>query len=221
MSIYLLLLDADRFHGQIVPALTDSWKLRSFSPCQALCDSLLPGVSEVTARYHLGGDAPLLTKVASGLPFDRDYWTHLAGELFFFGAAEIPEIELAPETLCCLLAHECYVRTDTSREQFAPIQQAHYGSLDLRFGRRIYRPDYAGYNDRSDIARLAEYLANIDPARWSVGELRDLREVAEDERLEELELAQEWFPSLQGLYERARQRGQIVISEIIMAVREY
>src|SRR6266545_282958 len=106
MTLYYLLHKAPVFDAQIRRALAASWRCRSFEPCRPLCEALLPAAHSFAERYHLGPEEPLLAEVLRGLPFDREFWTHLAGELLWYGAAEIPEIETAPETLCCLLAPE-------------------------------------------------------------------------------------------------------------------
>ena len=158
----------------------------------------------------------------AGLPFDPDFWSLLAGEVLLYAAVEIPDIQLVPDTLCCLLAHDRYQEEAGPRERLAPIQQAHYGSRDLVFGRRIYRPDYAGYNDVADVDRLADYLSGIDPQWWSTAALCDLRQAGDDEeRSDELEFAREWFPVLRDLYQQASQRGFIVVSETLTGTREY
>src|SRR5690348_14059984 len=93
MPLYHLLLDGTTFHDRIRPALAAAWKGRSFEPCRGLCADLIPAAERFARRYHLGGDEPLLRQVAAGLPFDRDFWRHLVGELLWFGASEIPEFE--------------------------------------------------------------------------------------------------------------------------------
>jgi hypothetical protein len=214
MPIYYMLLDAKLFHGQIRPALAASWRERSFDPCRAVCRALLPAARSFMQEYHAGPTEPLLCKAADGLAFDRYCWTLLVGEILLFAALEIPEIQIAPETLCCLLAPEHYRKGDLCRELFAPIQQAHYGSQELTFGHKTYRPEFAGLNDSDDVSRLSDYLADQQPAKWPLTALSALREVADDsEREEELEFAREWFPALQDLYRRARLHQQVIICE--------
>jgi hypothetical protein len=156
--------------------------------------------------------------VLEGLSFDRACWRHLVGEVLLYGAAELPELEIAPETLCCLLAPEPYREGIVPRERLAPIQQAHYGARDLVFGGGYYRPEHAGYNDSDDVARLAAYLAAVDPTRWRVADLANLREMTDEtERLEELEFAREWFPALCELYQRAGECNRVVVCEMIQS----
>lgn len=218
MNHYFLLLDARLFHDRLHPALAASWRQRSFAPCRPLCEELLPAVQRFTERYHVGAAEPLLCQVARGLPFHREFWTLLAGELFLHAAAEIPEIEAAPDTLCCLLAREQYLAQATAREQLAPIQQAHQGSRDLVFGGKLYRPEHAGWNDLPDVARLAEYLETVECARWTVADLEPLRDVTDEaDRADELEYVREWFPALQNLYRSAQGRGYVVLCEQITA----
>jgi hypothetical protein len=216
MPLYHLLLEASSFHDRIHPALAATWLRRSFEPCRPLCDALLPAARSFAERYRLGPDEPLLAQVARGLPFDRDFWRHLVGEVLWYSAAEIPEFESAPESLCCLLAPQRYGERTMVRERFAPIEQAHYGARDLVFGGAYYRPDHAGYNGTLDVERLAEYLDALDPQTWTVSGLTPLEGVAsEEDRAEELEFVRDWFPALRDLYRRARDRRQIVVCEIL------
>jgi hypothetical protein len=216
MPLYHLLLDAAAFHDRIRPALAAAWLRRSFEPCRPLCAALLPAARAFAARYHLGPDEPLLAGVARGLPFDRDFWRHLVGEALWYSAAEIPEFESAPDSLCCLLAPQRYLERTMARERFAPIEQAHYGARDLVFGGAYYRPDQAGYNDTPDVQRLADYLDGLDPQAWTVTGLTLLEGVeSEEDRAEELEFVRDWFPALRELYRRAREQRQMVVCEIL------
>src|SRR4051794_20708045 len=104
MAEYYFVLDAASFEGTMRPALAESWKRRSFAPCRALCEWLLPAARDYNARYHTGGDEPLLARALAGLPFDRHTWRSLVSETLLFGALEIPEFQVCAETLCCLLA---------------------------------------------------------------------------------------------------------------------
>jgi hypothetical protein len=213
---YFLLLDATSFEKQIRPALAASWQKRSFEPCRDLCTALLPAARSYLERYHAGPDEPLLSLVSQGLPFDRDYWRHLVSEMLLFSAVEIPEVQVCEDTLCCLLAPANYRSGLTEREHLAPIQQVHRGTRDLTFGTAIYRPEYAGYNNCADVARLAEYLTQVRPERWTAADLRDLREVSTaEDREEELAFAREWFPALRAMYERAWDRGEVIVQERI------
>src|SRR5262245_29605761 len=101
MPIYFLLIDHARFHTEIVPALAASWRQRTFLPCRALCAALLPQARAFAERSQI---EPPLLETAQRLPFGRDLWRHLAGEVLFYAAAEIPDIQTAPDILCPLLA---------------------------------------------------------------------------------------------------------------------
>src|SRR5262249_17506090 len=148
--------------------------------------------------------------------FERHSWRCLVGEILMIGAAEIPEIETAPDSLCCILAPDHYREEFTPRSNFAPIQQVHFGARDLAFGSAFYRPEHSGWNDQRDVKRLAEYLAGINPESWTVADLSQHRELAdEQERGEELEYLRYWFPALRDLYQQAVARGLIVICETI------
>jgi hypothetical protein len=201
MALYFLLLDAEPFHAAIVPPLAAAWKQRSFAPCGPLCASLVPTAADFARRYFLGAEEPLLAAVVRGLPFTAQRWQALAGEVLWFAAADVPEIPTAPETLLRLLG-------EANR---LAIQQAHHGSRDLTFGSAFYRPGFAGYNDREDVARLAAWLAGIDPAAWDSFLLDDIAEP--EERAEEREYARQGFLALRELYLQADARGHIVVCE--------
>jgi hypothetical protein len=216
MPLYHLLLDAAAFHDRIRPALAAAWLRRSFAPCRPLCESLLPAAESFARRYRLGPGEPLLAQVARGLTFARDFWRHLAGEVLWYSASDIPELETAPDSLCCLLAPERYAERAGGRERFAPIEQAHYGARDLAFGGACYRPDQAGYNDTADVERLAAYLDGLAPETWTAAGLAALEGVGDEaDRAEELEFVRDWFPALRELYRRARARGEVVVCELL------
>lgn len=218
MPLYFLLLDAAQFHERIRPALAACWRQRSFDPCRALAEELTPAIEAFGQRYHARGDVSLLMKARLGLPFDRDYWTLLAGEALLYAAAAMPEIEVAPETLCCLLAPERYRQERGPREQLSWVEQTYYGSRDLCFGGRFYRPEDAGINDGNDVVRLTAYLDNIDPQKWSAVDLAGQGEAEPDE---ELAFVREWFPALQDLYRGAAEQKQVVVCEVLSPRRDY
>jgi hypothetical protein len=216
MAEYFLCLDRDFFLQRIRPTLAESWRLRSFEPCRSLCRELLPATQEYARRYHLGEETPLIAQIDEGFPFDRSYWRHVAGEILLFAAVEIPEYPHVGETLCCLLAPQETGREELLRSQFSPIRQALRGSRDVSFGGAIYRPDRAGYNDGSDVDRLAEYLQNVHPERWTPDDLLPLPDLGdEDERADELAFAREWFPMLVEFYQRMRKERRVVVIESI------
>lgn len=216
MAEYYLCLDAETFLQRIRPALSHSWRKRSFDPCRSLCGELLPAVQAYTQRYHLSEQETLVAQVADGIPFDRVCWRHLVGEVLLFAAVEIPELASNAETLCCLLGAVPNRRESVIREQFAPIEQVLLGSRDLTFGTAIYRPDQAGYNDPDDVARLAAYLASIQPQQWTGDDLRPLSDLEDDEeRSDELEFVSEWFPALVELYQRTQEKQRVLIIEHI------
>ena len=158
---------------------------------------LLPAARAYAEQYHVGGDEPMLARVADGLPFDRACWRALVGEVLLFTAVEIPEFQTCEETLCRLLAPEHYREAVDQRERLAPIQQAHRGTRDLTFGAAVYRPEHAGYNNAADVARLADYLAAVRPEDWRSADLIGLRAARDEaEREEELAFARDWFPAL-------------------------
>ena len=216
MAEYFLCLDAETFLQRIRPALADSWRQRSFAPCRSLCEQFLPAAREYTQRYHTGEDETFVARIVEGLPFDRACWRLLAGEVLLFAADEIPEFPSNAETLCCLLAPEAHRQKTLWREQFSPIQQALHGSRDVMFGNTVYRPDRAGFNDAGDVSRLADYLAAVEPLRWTVDDLRPLPELEDDDdRADELAFVREWFPVLVELYRRVRAERRVVVIENI------
>jgi hypothetical protein len=201
MAQYFLLLDAAEFHDQFRPALVASWRKRSFAPLGTLTDMLLPRMRDFAVRYHLGSQEPLLAQVAGGLPFDRTFWHHLVGEVLWYGAVDIPELQTAEPAWTCLVKPP------------GTIVQAHRGSRDLVFGGGFYRPDAAGWNDVEDVRRLAASLAGVDVNTWQPEELAALNDIAVDERAEELADAQAWFPDFASFYRQAAEAGRIVVCE--------
>jgi hypothetical protein len=210
MPLYFLLLDRRLFHEQIAPALAASWRQRSFLPCRPLCAALEPAARAFGQRYHDEAAEPLLCQVGRGLSFGRDRWRHLAGEVLFYAAAEIPEIQTAQDTLGHLLGA---APASISRSELPPIHQAHQGTRDLCFGGGFYRPEHAGYNDTDDVARLVAEFGRVDPGRWDVTALPATTD--EDERGEELEFARECFTALRDLYRRAQDAGQVIVCETL------
>jgi hypothetical protein len=213
MAHYFLLLDGTEFHEELQPALSASWRSHSFAPCRGLCARLQPRLRDFTSRYCLGNSESLLTQVGGGVPFDRTLWRHLAGEVLWYAALEIPEIQTAEEPLRCLLAPEVATAHGVDRLAMPPILQAHRGSRDLLFGGRFYRPDQAGWNDTDDVDRLATYLGSVDPSRWRPEQLVGLPDLAEEERVEELADARAWLPALVALYDQAREHGRVIVCE--------
>jgi hypothetical protein len=211
MADYFLLLDERTFEGEVRPALAASWRQRNFEPCRALCASLAPAARAYAERYHTGGES-VIVRAAGGLPFDRAFWRLLVGEVLLVAAVDIPEFQTTPETLARLLAPDFDLSVDLPRERRPPILQAHQGSRDLAFGAATYRPEFAGYNDARDVARLADYLAGVRPAEWTTAPMRGLPG-DEEEHADELAFAREWFPVLRDLYLDARERGRVLVIE--------
>jgi len=215
MALYFLVLDSQVFHDEIRPALAASWRRRSFDPCWSVCARILPVAREFAARYHLSDADPLLAQVGEGLPFDRVFWRHLAGELLWFSAVEIPELQTNVGALACLLAPEIRCGGNMSRPESAPIVQAHHGSRDLMFGGGYYRPEHAGWNDCEDVARLAAYFEAVQPDSWRPDDLAALTDLPEAEREEELAWVRDWYPPLKTLYVEAAQRRQVIVCEML------
>ncbi len=214
MKLYFLLLEPSTLREIIAPALSASWRQRSFLPCRQLCADLRAAVRAFVQPAVPDQDV-LLEQIAGGrLPFDYQRWRCLAGLVLLYAAVDLPQVLLPAATLCCLLAREHYLEQDTPRQQFAPIQQVLFGSRDLTFGGGYYRPEHAGYNDSADVARLADYLAAVDPRQWTAAHLADLREITDEgARADELAYVQEWFPDLAQTYRRAADRGLVLVCE--------
>jgi hypothetical protein len=214
MADYFLVHDRASFENDIRPALGASWRQRSFGPCRAVCAALAPAAVAFAQRYHTAAHESFVARMAAGLPFDRAFWRMLAGEVLLVAAAEIPEVQTCPDTLCRLLAGGA--EPDLPRERMPPILQAHRGSRDLTFGTAVYRPEHAGYNNAADVARLAKYLAAVRPEAWTPDALCGA-EAADDAeaRADELAFAREWFPALCDLYQQAHRRGRVIVLESI------
>jgi hypothetical protein len=206
MLLYLYLFAATFFHDRMRPALAEARRRRSFDPCHGLC-------AEVHARAGAPEDS-LLRQVMRGLPYSREFWHGLVGELLLYGCDDMPVLQTAPATLTCLLAPDRYRAGEVPRPAFAPIQQAHFGSHDLRFGGGFYRPDHAGYNDAADVGRLRRFLEGIDPASWDEAMLRPMAEFpTAADRAEELAFVRDWWPELVALYRGGAARGQVIVCE--------
>jgi hypothetical protein len=208
MLLYFYLLRAAFFRECLRPALVAAWRRRSFVPCRELCAQVV-----ATSVQHVPPDA-ILRQVSGGLPFAREFWHALVGEVILFGAQDMPLVQASPQTLCCLLAPEQYCAADVPRAAFAPIQQVHFGSRDLAFGGAYYRPDRAGYNDETDVRRLTSYLEGVDPAAWHEEMLQPIAELpTASEREEELAFVRDWWTPLVDVYRSAIERSCIVVCE--------
>jgi hypothetical protein len=207
MFIYFYILERNFFHVIAKTPLAESNRQRSFRPCLDLCRYLLAKNAEIPK------DA-LVHAILSGLPFDRVFWHGLIGECLVYGAEDIPRVNTAPESICCLLAPDGLGQLDGPRAAYPPILQIHFGTRDLQFGNGYHRPDRAGLNDANDIERLAHYLENVDPALWSPSALEPLGSFSDDEqRAEELAYVRDWFPCLVELYQSARARDRVIVCE--------
>jgi hypothetical protein len=214
MPLDFLLLEGSWFDRQLKPALTASWRQRSFQPCQALCTELAGAAQRFADTYHVGLEGSTLFAVLAEMSYDRNVWRCLVGELLLYGAAELPEIQTAPATLSRLLAPNGPPSPTGSREAFACIQQAHFGSRDLRFGGGFFRPVQVGLNNEEDVRRLTDYLVSLNPDAWTTADLAAFAELADEEdRTAELEFVRDWFPALRQMYERARERNQVIVCE--------
>lgn len=204
---YFFPLDAARFHGVIAPALAAAWSARSFVPCRDLCRELAEAAAEFVQHNAAGATVPLALQFAQNKSlFRKDLWRILVSEMLLLCAEEMPEIETPLATWAALLHQDLA----DDREYFCPIQQAIQGYRDLSFGQGFYRPDHAGWNDRPAVELVANWLSAVDVSSWRD---EDLAEFAEEERADELEFAQEWFPALTAMYHRAAERGWVMVCE--------
>jgi hypothetical protein len=208
MLLYFYLLGATFFHARMGPALAESRRRRSFVPCRELC-------AEVVRRaLQPPPEDTVLRQVTHGLAYAPEVWDTLAGELLVYGCDAMPQVETAPATLCCLLAPGQYLAGDAGRADFAPIQQVHFGTRDLRFGGAFYRPDHAGCNDEHDASRLLTYLESVEIGAWSEAMLQAMTEFARvDEREEELAFVRDWWPALVEMYRGAVEGNQVIVCE--------
>jgi len=214
MPLDFLLLESSWFDRQLKPALAASWRQRSFQPCQALCMELAGAARRFADTYHISLKGSTLFAVVAGMPYDPNVWRCLVGELLLYSAVELPEIQTAPATLSRLLAPNCPPSPTGQRETFASIQQAHFGSRDLMFGAAFFRSEQVGLNNQVDVRRLADYLVSLSPDAWTTADLAAFTELAdEEERTAELEFVRDWFPALRQMYERARERNQVIVCE--------
>jgi hypothetical protein len=213
MTHYFLLLEAAWFHGRLRPALSASWREKSFRTCQALCAELIESARTFAATYRVSTEESLPAAVAAGLSFDRHLWRCLVGEALLYGASEIPELDMALESLTRLLAPGHDPRPTGPREQLAPILQTHFGAHDLDFGNAIYRPEHVGINDRADVWRLADYLQSVDAKAWTSADLSMEELIGVEDRESELDYTRACFTDLLRLYETARHREQIIVCE--------
>ena len=142
MADYFMMLDATAFEGRVRPALAASRRLRSFDPCRPLCADLASAARAYAERYHVGGDEPLVARVAGGLSFNRDAWRALVGEVLLFTAVEIPEFQSCEETLALLLAPEQEGKDITERRISAadPSGAPGFARPDVRRRRLPPRP---------------------------------------------------------------------------------
>lgn len=206
MLHYFYLLNRDWMHGALRPALTASWRQRSFQPCVTLCRDLLD--------WEDAADASIVAAIAKGMRFDRVFWHALIGECLILGADAMPRLEIAWPTLRRILAPDRVAADVAERLGFSPFEQAYFGARDLRFGGGWHQPEYVGWNDVGDIARLVSYLQSVDPAAWSPAALHGLPNLADDsEREEELADARAWWSALVEMYANAHVAGQVIVCE--------
>ncbi len=216
MADFFLVHDRSIFEERLRPALTAAWRQRSFDPCIPLGRDWAATARDYAERYHVNPDEIVLLQLEQGLHFDRAIWRTIVGELLLFAACEIPEFSNCFATLLHLLSPDTPSVEMVPREKRPEIHQALFGSRDLAFGAALYRPEYAGWNDQADTARLAIWLSSIQPDRWTTQDLATLPELEDEEdRADELAFAREWFSVLTDLYRRTAAAGRILMLERI------
>jgi hypothetical protein len=202
---YFMAIPDKWFHERLSGSLRACWRQRSFAPAVEICRELAHSAQSFIQRGEEGTTPPLSLLVPQGLTFDADRWRTLAGELMFFGAAELPELETPLESYTAVPG----LKMPYFRGDFTPIQQAILGSRDLHFGAG-YRPNHAGWNDLDDVARLRSWLDSIQPEKWTSA---GLNHVPEAERDDELAFLREWFPSLRDIYRHCAEANWVLVSE--------
>src|SRR5262245_17942223 len=126
--LYFYLLNSEFFQRMLAPALEASWRHKRLDHAKDLCSHLIARAEQ--SNVAMPPDA-VVRAVLRGLPFDRHVWQALVGEALIYGAADMPRLATAPETLVWLLAKEPCAK---ARQHFTPIHQVHFGARDLRFG---------------------------------------------------------------------------------------
>lgn len=209
MTLLLLVHNASTFHGVLRPALGACRRARRFAPARSLWPLLAAQFEALAQRGIVRTDESVLAQLDTNMTFETTLWRYLVEEVLLCAAVEVPELQIAPITLCRLLAPTVEVRPPL--EQVAPVHQALNGTHDLTFAGYYYRPDRIGWNDTADAVRLADYLGQINPAIWKADDLLGLPGMADEEdRADELDLLREWFPAFRELYERVSRNGVIV-----------
>jgi hypothetical protein len=204
---YFYLIPAERFHGRLAPALAGCAAARSFAPALELSREFANVAGPFAQRDAIGMES-VLSQITQGLPFRRDLWRILVGELLLFTSVRLPELETPLESLAALLRQPLA----ENRALFSPIQHAILGARDLHFGGAFYRPDFAGWNDLDDLSRLNAWLGGVSPASWSAA---SVPMPAAEERDDELAFAREWFPELVAIYRDAEQSRLVVAIESV------
>jgi hypothetical protein len=199
---YFMVLESVWFRQLLNPALAECWRTQNFQPAATICRELASVAGQST---QTGSAAPISLRVPDGIPFRRDLWRMLAGELLLFGAKELPELETPLDSYAAVL----HQTPSDARAGFPPIQQAIQGSQDLHLG-AYYRPEHAGWNDEGDARRLAAWLLSIDTAAWKSD---DLIHCAIEDRDDELAFLREWFPPLREMYRNAADSNRVIVCE--------
>src|SRR5260370_24420308 len=128
---YFFLIDAKLFQIKVAHALEASRVAQSFAPARALCRELNSHAKALGQQGLHGPADSLVQKLATGsVPFRRDLWRLLVGEVILLATAEMPEIETPMDTLAALL----HLQLEVDRPAFSPLQQCILASQYLAFG---------------------------------------------------------------------------------------
>jgi hypothetical protein len=176
-----------------------------------VCAEILPAARAFAERYGRADEPPLVGQIAAGVRLDQVSWSVLVGEILLFGATEMASLDADPATLCQLCAGAPWSE-DLPRGDYQPIHQALWGTRELVFGGKYYRPQQAGLNNTSDVQRLGDFLTGIDMNTWNADCLPSLDAA---DRHEELAFARQSVGELNALYAKARARQAILVREIL------
>jgi hypothetical protein len=213
---YFLLHDSHFFQECILPAFGRSWQSSSFEPIGSLAPHFRPGIAAFTEKFRMGTDETVLEQIARGMQFDRDVWEMAFGEALFFGAREAPDAPVSFTSLHFLLASQTEAERLLARSEWPWIDRAVLGSRTFRFGRGSYRTQDAGWNSPMEAKLLAAEALGVDSGSWQADQLEKLDATLEEEdRRDELALAQQALQQLRSVYDRAVELESVVVCERI------
>lgn len=165
----------------------------------------------------MGSDEPVVEQISRGMRFDRDLWEMALGETLFYGATEVPDTPVSFGSLRFLLGSRAHESLMAARSEWPWIERAVLGSRTFRLGRGVYRSQDAGWNGPAEAALLADKARVVDPASWRSEQLAEFdASLEEEDRADELALAQQALQQLRTLYQRATEFNYVVVCEQII-----